>query len=140
MDQTSSRGSRSPTTKRTEQKPPFKLCFSKDRLPGKSNVCAPKTDDDPITPKFYSKEYADTSYLNHLNASETLEQVPNQERNITEDVRRWPLLTSRAYGWWHERGIQPKESRFNFRKKTSDLVNFQLKIYVEDQRLKGRKH
>lgn len=55
--------------------------------------------DNTITPKFYSKEYADTSYLNHLNASETLEQVPNnpnQESNIHEDVRRWPLLTSRA--------------------------------------------
>lgn len=42
-----------------------------------------------------------------------------------------------SYGWWHEQGIEPVESRFNFRKKTSELVNFQLKIFAEDRKLKG---
>ncbi|XP_076238973.1 uncharacterized protein LOC143182095 [Calliopsis andreniformis] len=136
MDLTSSRDSYSPTTKRAD-KPPFRLCFSQNRLPGRSTVYVPKIDGEPITPKFYSKEYED---VNHLDASEALERATSKEKKSSEDVRRWPLLTSRAYGWWHSQGIEPTESRFNFRKKTSDLVNMQLKIYAEDRRLKGLKY
>ncbi|XP_076162368.1 uncharacterized protein LOC143144151 [Ptiloglossa arizonensis] len=137
MDRTSSRDSNSPTTKRIPEKPPFKLCFSKDRLPGKSNVRDSKIDGDAITPKFYSREYEDAT---DSNATDMLEEIKNQEKKTPKDDCHWPLLTSRTYGWWHEYGIQPKESRFNFRKRTSDLINFQMKIYAEDRRLGGFKH
>ncbi|XP_076640478.1 uncharacterized protein LOC143352102 [Colletes latitarsis] len=131
----SSRDSNSPTTTKNPEKPPFKLCFSKDRLPGKSSIRGSKINGDTITPKFYSREYENAT---DPNVTDMIEEISDQKRT-PKDVCHWPLLTSRTYGWWHEYGIQPKESRFNFHKRTSDLVNFQMKIYAEDRRLEGLK-
>ncbi|XP_053994535.1 uncharacterized protein LOC128884892 isoform X2 [Hylaeus volcanicus] len=137
MDQTSSRDTNSPTVNRVSEKPPFKLCFSKDQLLGKSNVRGSKIDGDPITPKFYSRNYENAS---DPNTTDTFEEIRNQERKTPRDCCRWPLLTSSMYGWWHEYGIQPKGSQLNFHKKTSDLVNYQMKIYAEDRKLGSLKH
>lgn len=49
------------------------------------------------------------------------------------------IFTISSYGWWHDKGIHPKDARFNFHKRTSDLVSFQMKIYAEDRKLKGLK-
>ncbi|KOC68817.1 hypothetical protein WH47_10805 [Habropoda laboriosa] len=138
MDRSNSCDSNSSSVGKTLEKPPplFKLYFSKDRLVGKSNVCISRINGgDSITPKFYSKEYDNT--VNDLNTVDTHhEGSTEEEENGCKDTRRRPLLTSHAYGWWHERGgIQRLDSRFDFRKKTSDLVILGVKLYSEDRKL-----
>ncbi|XP_015430252.1 PREDICTED: uncharacterized protein LOC107186825 [Dufourea novaeangliae] len=137
MDRTSSRDSNSPTTNRVPEKPPFKLCFSKDQLPGKSSVRTSTINGDSVAPKFYSREYGDA---NDPNTCDVLEEITSRKRRSPKDAYHCRLLTSHAYGWWYEQGIQPNQSRFNFHKKTSDLVNFQMKVYAEDRRLGDPKH
>nr|XP_034186794.1 uncharacterized protein LOC117607328 [Osmia lignaria] len=122
------------TERTSEKQPPFKLCFSKDRLLGRSDLRALKTEDDPTASKFYSTKYE--SYENE----DKNEKAKDQQGNIYKFINRRSPLTSHAYGWWYEQGIRPTESRIDFRKKTSDLVNYQMKIYAEDQKLKNSKH
>ncbi|XP_076378302.1 uncharacterized protein LOC117227446 isoform X3 [Megalopta genalis] len=130
MDRTSSRDSDSPTIRKVPEKPPFKLCFSKDQILG-----------DSIAPKFYSRQ-CESGGANDPNESRTLDDITPGEKKSPTDLNCYPyrLLSSHAYGWWHEQGIRPKDSRFNFHKKTSDLVHFQMKVYAEDRRLDVPKH
>ncbi|XP_026301568.1 uncharacterized protein LOC102653888 isoform X1 [Apis mellifera] len=122
MDRINSCGtSSSMMDKQVEKPPPFKLCFSKDRLLGKSNIRVSKINGDLITSKYYSK-YENTP--ENFNAIETHEKSTEQKENNC-DYRKGPaILTSYAYGWWYERGLRPIESRLDFRKKTTDLINF----------------
>ncbi|KAH0946845.1 hypothetical protein HN011_008571 [Eciton burchellii] len=133
--QTSSYDSRPVTSKRSD-KPPFKLCFSKNQHIGRSDICVLKTNADFVTPKFYSRELEDTR---NANVSDTLGRIAREQIRNPRDLYQSPLLTSHTYGWWHNQGIHPKDSRFNFHKKTSDLVSFQMKIYAEDRKLKSLK-
>ncbi|XP_076642240.1 uncharacterized protein LOC143353061 [Halictus rubicundus] len=139
MDRTSSRDSDSPTIRKIPEKPPFKLCFSKDQLLGKSSVRTLRMNCDSIAPKFYSRECENA---NDPDESDAIEKITSDERKPSTDTNCYPyrLLTSHTYGWWHEQGIQPRDSRFNFHKKTSDLVHFQMKVYAEDRRLGLSKH
>ncbi|EFN83843.1 hypothetical protein EAI_15725 [Harpegnathos saltator] len=73
----------------------------------------------------------------NTDVTRTVEKITAAENKDPRDAYRWPLLTSHTYGWWHDRGIYPRDPRFNFHKKTSDLVSFQMKIYAEDRKLKG---
>ncbi|XP_033338588.2 uncharacterized protein LOC117227446 isoform X1 [Megalopta genalis] len=166
MDRTSSRDSDSPTIRKVPEKPPFKLCFSKDQILGKSSVRTLKTNcthmiffwfakrtnvplsvilvivaGDSIAPKFYSRQ-CESGGANDPNESRTLDDITPGEKKSPTDLNCYPyrLLSSHAYGWWHEQGIRPKDSRFNFHKKTSDLVHFQMKVYAEDRRLDVPKH
>ncbi|XP_017764418.1 PREDICTED: uncharacterized protein LOC108553873 [Eufriesea mexicana] len=118
MDRTNSRGSNSSTIgKHLEKPPPFKLCFPKDRLLGKSYIRLPKINDNTITPKFYSKGYTDTIDMHEENTKQ-------QENTCNSRA----LVTSHAYGWWHRQGLQPIKSQFNFHKQTSGLANFGVDV------------
>ncbi|CAK9832006.1 hypothetical protein ANTRET_LOCUS8909 [Anthophora retusa] len=141
MDRSNSCDSNSSSVGGTLEKSPphFKLHFSKDRLVGKSNIHTTFTTGDSVTPKFYSKKYDNTE--NDFNTIDDThsEGRRKQEENDCKYTRRQPLLTSNAYGWWHERGIQPLVSRFDFRKKTSDLVILGTKIFTEDRKFASSK-
>ncbi|XP_020285015.1 uncharacterized protein LOC109855308 [Pseudomyrmex gracilis] len=117
-------------TSRKSERPPFKLCFSQSQQIGRSD--ASKTNVNVVTPKFYSREFA----RNAENASD--EKIATERDRNPRDLYQWPLLTSHTYGWWHDKGVHPK-NRFDFHKRTSDLVSFQMKIYAEDRKLKGLK-
>ncbi|XP_014474069.1 PREDICTED: uncharacterized protein LOC106744119 [Dinoponera quadriceps] len=123
-----------PVTSRRER-PPFKLCFSRNQQIGRSNACISRVNADFVTPKFYSRELEEMQ--RNADVSETVEKIAAMENKVPRDSHRLPLLTSHTYGWWHDRGIHPKDPRFNFHKRTSDLVSFQMKIYAEDRKLKG---
>ncbi|XP_012056977.1 PREDICTED: uncharacterized protein LOC105620078 [Atta cephalotes] len=133
--QTDSYDSRSVTSKKS-QRPPFKLCFSRNQQIGKSDACISKTNVDFVTPKFYSREFEDAR---NADVSDTLERLATEQDKKPRNLYQLPLLTSHTYGWWHDKGIQPKDARFDFHKRTSDLVSFQMKIYAEDRKLKGFK-
>ncbi|XP_033201793.2 uncharacterized protein LOC117163543 [Bombus vancouverensis nearcticus] len=137
MDRTSSHGSNSSAVaKQLEKLPPFKLCFSKDRLIGKSNIRVSKINGESITPKFYSKEYENRA--NNFNTIDTFEKSTEEQENSGNCSRRPPiLLSSNAYGWWHERGLQPLRSRFDFHRKTSDLVNFGTNVRNEKRKIEN---
>ncbi|XP_014607339.1 PREDICTED: uncharacterized protein LOC106788521 [Polistes canadensis] len=119
--------------KNTTDKPPFKLCFSKQRPIGQSDAYISKINANFVTPKFYSREHEN---LQNLDLEETIKRITKEDEKIPKGIYRWPLLTSHTYGWWHEKGIEPKDQRFQFHKKTSDLVSFQMKIYAEDKKMK----
>ncbi|XP_015586423.1 uncharacterized protein LOC107263582 [Cephus cinctus] len=139
-DRSDSRGPPAATgsvSRRKIEKPPFKLCFSKQQEAGRSDACASKITASYITPKFYSREmekWAD------VDVSNTVQEIEREDNKKPKDPYRWPLLTSHTYGWWHDRGIKPRDPRFNFHKKTSDLVSYQMRIYAEDRKLKGLGH
>ncbi|XP_050453122.1 uncharacterized protein LOC126852390 [Cataglyphis hispanica] len=133
--QTDSYDSRPVTSKKLER-PPFKLCFSKNQQTGRSNICISKTNANFVTPKFYSRELENDQ---NADVSDTLERIAAEQDRNPRNLYQTPLLTSHTYGWWHDKGIQPKDTRFNFHKKTSDLVSFQMKIYAEDRNLKSHK-
>ncbi|KYN07750.1 S-phase kinase-associated protein 2 [Cyphomyrmex costatus] len=134
--QTDSYDSRPVTSKKLER-PPFKLCFSRNQQIGKSDACISKTNADLVTPKFYSRELEDAQ---NADVSDTLERLATEQDRKPRNLYQSPLLTSHTYGWWHDKGIHPKDARFDFHKRTSDLVSFQMKIYAEDRKLKGLKH
>ncbi|XP_046823169.1 uncharacterized protein LOC124426017 [Vespa crabro] len=129
----SSRTDSKTISKNQTDKPPFKLCFSKQQPIGRSDAYITKTNANFVTPKFYSREFED---LQKIDVDDTIKRLTNEEEKIPKEVYRWPLLTSHTYGWWHEKGIEPKDQRFNFHKRTSDLVSFQMKIYAEDKKTK----
>ncbi|XP_029169731.1 uncharacterized protein LOC114939561 [Nylanderia fulva] len=133
--QTDSYDSRPVTSKKSER-PPFKLCFSKKEQTGKSKASVSKTDADFVTPKFYSREFEDAR---NADVNDTLERIAAEQDGNPRRLYQSPFLTSHTYGWWHDKGIHPKDTRFNFHKRTSDLVSFQMKIYAEDRKLKGLK-
>ncbi|XP_012270599.1 uncharacterized protein LOC105694481 [Orussus abietinus] len=116
------------------EKPPFKLCFSRQWETGRSDASVSKANANVVTPKFYSREMEN---MQRVDISETVKEIEKQESKNPKDHYRWPLLTSHNYGWWHEKGIHPRDPKFDFHKKTSDLVSFQMKIYAEDRKLKG---
>ncbi|XP_077270816.1 uncharacterized protein LOC143902009 [Temnothorax americanus] len=91
---------------------------------------------DFVTPKFYSRGLEDAR---NADVSDALERLAAEEDKNPRKLYQSPLLTSHTYGWWHDKGIHPKDARFNFHKRTSDLVSFQMKIYAEDRKLKGLK-
>ncbi|EZA53353.1 hypothetical protein DMN91_005016 [Ooceraea biroi] len=134
--QTDSRCDSRPVTSKRSEKPPFKLCFSKKQYIGRSDICVSKTNADFVTPKFYSRELEDTR---NANVNDTLERIAAEQKRNPRDLYQSPLLTSHTYGWWHDRGIRPKDPRFTFHKRTSDLVSFQMKIYAVDRKMKGLK-
>ncbi|EGI67846.1 hypothetical protein G5I_03572 [Acromyrmex echinatior] len=133
--QTDSYDSRPVTSKKSER-PPFKLCFSRNQQIGKSDACISKTNADFVTPKFYSRELEDAR---NADVSDMLEKLATEQDKKPRNLYQLPLLTSHTYGWWHDKGIHPKDARFDFHKRTSDLVSFQMKIYAEDRKLKGLK-
>ncbi|XP_015186513.1 PREDICTED: uncharacterized protein LOC107071759 [Polistes dominula] len=126
--------------KNTTDKPPFKLCFSNQRPIGQSDAYISKINGilnftaNFVTPKFYSRE---NENLKNLDLDDTIKRIKKEDEKIPKGIYRWPLLTSHTYGWWHEKGIEPKDQRFQFHKKTSDLVSFQMKIYAEDKKTKN---
>ncbi|XP_012233134.1 uncharacterized protein [Linepithema humile] len=134
--QTDSYDSRSVTVTKRKERPPFKLCFSKNQQSGRSDACVAKTNADFVTPKFYSREFEDAQ---NADISDTLERIATEQDRNPRNLYQSPLLTSHTYGWWHDKGIHPKNTPFNFHKKTSDLVSFQMKIYAEDQKFKNPK-
>ncbi|KYQ59063.1 S-phase kinase-associated protein 2 [Trachymyrmex zeteki] len=127
--QTDSYDSRPVTSKKSER-PPFKLCFSRNQQIGKSDACISKTNADFVTPKFYSRELEDPR---NADVSDTLERLATEQDRKPRNLYQLPLLTSHTYGWWHDKGIHPKDARFDFHKRTSDLVSLQMKIYAEDR-------
>ncbi|XP_051163178.1 uncharacterized protein LOC127282750 [Leptopilina boulardi] len=118
--------------KKIIEKPPFKLCFAKHPETGRSDACIPKMNAEFITPKFYSRE---TFCIPNENIIEGKEEFKTPKK-----LYRWPVLTSHVYGWWHDKGIRPIDGKFNFHKKTSDLVSYQMKVYSEDRKIKGLDH
>ncbi|XP_046423971.1 uncharacterized protein [Neodiprion pinetum] len=132
-DSGSTRSALSPQAKKKER-PPFKLCFVKQQESGRSNVSICKTTANVLTPKFYSR---DAEPCDSPEISQTVAKITEEEQRVPKTVHRWPLLTSHTYGWWHDRGIQPTDPRFNFHKKTSDMVSYQMRIYAVDRKLKG---
>ncbi|KAG7214166.1 hypothetical protein KM043_001515 [Ampulex compressa] len=130
-----SRDSRVAKGTKVLEKPPFKLCFSKNQRLGRSDVLVSKTAADVLTPKFYSREMEGKAAA--VETTNTAERLAREEGKGPTMLYRWPLLSSHAYGWWHRRGIRPNDERLDFRKKTSDLVTFRMKIYAEDKKAKG---
>ncbi|XP_043462974.1 uncharacterized protein LOC122499008 [Leptopilina heterotoma] len=123
--------------KKIIEKPPFKLCFAKHPETGRSDACIPKINAEFITPKFYSREMDCTPSENVI---EEAKEIAKEEFKTPKKLYRWPVLTSHVYGWWHDKGIRPIDGKFNFHKKTSDLVSFQMKIYSEDRKIRGLDH
>ncbi|XP_012350903.1 uncharacterized protein LOC105737443 isoform X2 [Apis florea] len=80
--------------KQSEKPPPFKLCFSKDRLLGKSNIRVSKINGDLITPKYYSK-YENTP--ENFNAIDTHEKNTEQKENNC-DYRKGPAILTNTGG------------------------------------------
>ncbi|XP_012525685.1 uncharacterized protein LOC105830726 [Monomorium pharaonis] len=132
----SSYDSRPVTSTKKSERPPFKLCFSRNQQIGKSDARVSKTNVDFVTPKFYSRTLEDAR---NADVGDTLERLAAEQERSPRRLYQTPLLTSHTYGWWHDRGIHPKDTRLDFHKRTSDLVSFQMKIYAEDRKLKGLK-
>ncbi|XP_066597324.1 uncharacterized protein [Prorops nasuta] len=117
--------------RKVEKRPPFRLCFSRHQQIGKSDAGISQVKADSVAWKFYSRQ---TEPVKNLDVRETAIKIAKEENKMPKDKYRWPLLTSHTYGWWHDKGNFPKDPRFNFHKKTSDLVSFQIKIYAEDRK------
>nr|XP_012154362.1 PREDICTED: uncharacterized protein LOC105664373 [Megachile rotundata] len=156
MDRSNFPDSSSSITGETSEKSPlFKLYFSKDQLLGRSNVRPFKIEG---TRELFRKHLLNNHTYESIvdvkirfrrsrRAKILLREIRESRGRVYEREQGFDFLFKKRkrrkvhfrYGWWHEQGIQPIESRINFRKRTSDLVNFRMKIYAEDEKLKTLK-
>ncbi|XP_043289183.1 uncharacterized protein [Venturia canescens] len=123
--------------KKIVEKPPFKLCFPKHRMSGRSDIRASKIEADFITPKFYSKQ---VKFEDSYNVDGTVKAVMKKENEKPQDVHRRPLLSSQSYGWWYDRTFGMRDKRFNHHKNTSEMVRSYDAIQWQDKKIQGLCH
>ncbi|XP_015115204.1 uncharacterized protein LOC107039870 [Diachasma alloeum] len=142
-DPSESRGSENTPSlgKRPAEKPPFKLCFPKPQMPGRSEVLVSKVDANFVTPKFWNKEtLPEVEGEVEDRVAEAVRERMARERRGPRDLYRFPVLSSQSYGWWYDETFGSTDPRFNFHRHTSDMVEANLMIQYEDKKLRGLCH
>ncbi|XP_063992150.1 uncharacterized protein LOC135170342 [Diachasmimorpha longicaudata] len=102
-DPSESRGSENTPSlsKRPAEKPPFKLCFPKPQMPGRSEVLVSKVDGvlkfvaNFVTPKFWNKEaLPEVEDEVEDRVAAAVKERMARERRGPRDVYRFPVLSS----------------------------------------------
>ncbi|XP_026672671.1 uncharacterized protein LOC113464805 [Ceratina calcarata] len=104
------------------EREPFKLCFSKDRVQGRSDMRMSEVQDEMTPPKSNDKNDEENAYA-VADKVDTSKEHTEQEMKDERFKKDQASLSSHEIGWWYEEDKPTKDSSIDSHKKSTEFPN-----------------